>query len=638
MNVRDIVAEADREAALTLIEKIKHGEIVKSFELRRIAKDGRILDVWLTTTLLTDKNGEPVAIATTERDITERNKAEIALKEKLEAQRRFATVVSDSNDAIILHDFDGKILAWNSGAKETYGYTEAEALGMNVGDIVAEADREEALALIKKIKHGEIVKSFELRRIAKDGRILDVWLTTTLLTDKNGEPVAIATTERDITERKQAREIAIHQANFDPLTELPNRRLFHDRLHQEIKKSKRDGKKLALMFLDLDLFKDINDTLGHGMGDVLLKEVAKRLTQNIRESDTVARMGGDEFTIILGELTDIVSVERVAQSILQGIVEPFKLGNELGYISASIGITIYPDDATEGEELLIKSDQAMYAAKRQGRNRICYFTPSMQETAQARMELTNALRVALAGNQFWVAYQPIVELATGAIHKAEALLRWQHPERGLISPAEFIPLAEETGLINSIGDWVFRQAARQTQIWRADIHPNFQISVNKSPVQFRFVPNLQSTWFEHLQELGLDGQSIVVEITEGLLMDASSSITDQLLAFRDAGIQVSLDDFGTGYSSLSYLKRFDIDYLKIDQSFVKNLTPDSDDMVLCSAIIVMAHALRIQVIAEGVETSEQLDLLTAAGCDYGQGYLWSKPVRPEEFERLLTKS
>jgi EAL domain-containing protein (putative c-di-GMP-specific phosphodiesterase class I) len=277
----------------------------------------------------------------------------------------------------------------------------------------------------------------------------------------------------------------------------------------------------------------------------------------------------------------------------------------------------------------------MYSAKSLGRNRYCFFTPALQEAAENRLYLANDLRRALPEGQFWLAYQPIVELASGAIYKAEALLRWQHPKRGLVSPAEFIPIAEETGLILEIGNWVFQQAVQQVRHWRHSLHTDIQISVNASPVQFKASPGCHSLWSSQPEPSTLDGKSIVIEITEGILMDASSEIVDKLIAFRDAGMQVALDDFGTGYSSLSYLKKFDIDYLKIDQSFVKNLEPQSDDLILCQAIIVMAHKLGIQVIAEGIETQQQLDLLRNAGCDYGQGYLFSRPVPAAEFERLF---
>jgi EAL domain-containing protein (putative c-di-GMP-specific phosphodiesterase class I) len=374
------------------------------------------------------------------------------------------------------------------------------------------------------------------------------------------------------------------------------------------------------------------------MGDVLLKEAAHRLSGCVRETDTVARLGGDEFTIILNELDDLSTIERVASSILSKLAEPFHLGSKIAYVSASIGVTLYPEDATSIEALLKNADQAMYAAKNKGRNRYSYFTPTMQLAAQTRMQITNDLREALIGNQFWIAFQPIVELGNGKICKAEALIRWQHPQRGLISPADFIPIAEDTGLIVDIGEWVFREVTKQVSIWRKSYHPEFQISINKSPVQFRDENSAYINWPDQLQQLGLPGQSIVVEITEGMLMDASDAINNKLLVFRDAGIQVSLDDFGTGYSSLSYLKKFDIDYLKIDQSFTRNLTPDSEDMALCEAIIVMAHKLDMKVIAEGVETLEQRDLLIAAGCDYGQGYFFSKPISANEFEALLQKA
>ena len=429
-------------------------------------------------------------------------------------------------------------------------------------------------------------------------------------------------------------EVIWRQANFDSLTGLPNRRMFHDRLEQEIKKAHRAGLKIALLFIDLDKFKEINDTLGHSMGDALLVEAARRIVSCVRETDTVARLGGDEFTAILAELGDTASIERVTENILLKLAEPFHLGAKMAYVSGSIGITLYPDDATEVECLLKNADQAMYVAKNAGRNRFGYFTPALQQAAQAKLQLHNDLRCALAAGQLRVYYQPIVELATGNIHKAEALVRWQHPERGLVSPAQFIPLAEETGLIVEIGNWVFREAAQQVGRWRDSCNPRFQISVNKSPVQFRQFSDARDAWPDHLRELGLPGQSIAIEITESLLLDTEDGIGGKLVEFRNAGIQVAIDDFGTGYSSLSYLKKFNIDYLKIDQSFTRNLTPGSNDMALSEAIIVMAHRLGLKVIAEGVETEAQHMLLATAGCDYAQGYLFSRPVPANEFEAL----
>ena len=357
----------------------------------------------------------------------------------------------------------------------------------------------------------------------------------------------------------------------------------------------------------------------------------------MRGIDTVARLGGDEFTVILSGLDNAVSINRVIRDILHKMVEPFRLREAEVHISASIGVTFYPRDAACMEELVRNGDQAMYAAKKQGRNCFSYFAPTLQEAAQIRMRLASDLRSALAGEQLQLYYQPIVELPTGLIHKAEALLRWNHPKLGLINPADFISIAEETRMIIDIGDRVFRTAAQKAKHWRASHCARFQISINTSPVQFRRDIDLHKTWLGFLQELELPGQSIVIEITEGLLLDASSGVISRLRSFRQAGIQISMDDFGTGYSSLGYLKKFEIDHLKIDQSFVQSLAPDSNDLALCEAIIVMAHKLGISVIAEGIETKAQRDLLALAGCDYGQGNLFSKPVPPDEFEKLMGK-
>jgi diguanylate cyclase (GGDEF)-like protein len=445
----------------------------------------------------------------------------------------------------------------------------------------------------------------------------------------------------EVNERLQIEQL-LREVNFDKLTGLPNRSVFQDRLQMEIRKADRAQVPLALLFIDLDHFKEINDTLGHDIGDILLKQVAERLVASVREVDTVARLGGDEFTVVLSGVDGPTNVSFVAQEILQKLLAPFELENNVVYISASIGITFYPDDALTVAELLKNADQAMYASKDLGRNRATYFTRSMQEAAQRRMKLANELRNAIPGNQFELFYQPIVNLANGQIHKAEALLRWHHPVHGLVNPADFIPIAEHTGMIIDIGEWVFYEAARQAVLWR-NHDPDFQVSVNVSPAQFQkdgHNHSNQSQWvdFLKLQEQGRNIQpmAISLEITEGLLLDARNSIINQLLTFRDAGIQVSLDDFGTGYSSLSYLRKFDIDYLKIDQSFVLNLESDPDNLALCEAIIVMAHKLGLKVIAEGVENRKQSELLQGAGCDFGQGFLFSRPVPADDFEALLS--
>jgi diguanylate cyclase (GGDEF)-like protein len=484
-------------------------------------------------------------------------------------------------------------------------------------------------------READFVVETEVRTLCLDGAMRWTRMRFKSLTDPQGRKYKLTGVSQDITEKKRSEETIWQQANFDQLTGLPNRHMFQDRLEHEIRKSHRDGLPLALMFIDLDKFKEVNDTMGHDKGDILLTEASRRIAACVRESDTVARLGGDEFTVILGELEDTSSIERVAQAIIDELVTPFDLGDEAAFVSASIGITLYPDDASNLEMLMSNADQAMYASKSAGRNRYSYFTPSLQEDALNRMHLINDLREALSGNEFHLHYQPIVELASGNIHKAEALVRWQHSERGLINPAEFVALAEESGMIIEIGDWVFREAARQVQRLREVHHPDFQISVNKSPIQFHNDERYFQDWLPYLQQLGLPGECMTIEITEGLLLDATATVKDKLLGMRDAGIQVALDDFGTGYSSLSYLKKFDIDYLKIDRTFVRNLTATSDDMALCVAIIVMAHKLGLKVIAEGIETATQRHLLAAAGCDYGQGHLFAPPLPPHEFEELL---
>jgi len=357
----------------------------------------------------------------------------------------------------------------------------------------------------------------------------------------------------------------------------------------------------------------------------------------VRDADTIARLGGDEFTVLLTELTDHTThVEDIAQKIIARLAEPYQLGNETAYVSASIGITLFPRDAEDIDTLVKHADQAMYAAKKQGRNRFCYFTASLQEAAQTRLKLSRELREGVAGNQFTAHFQPIVELSSGRIHKAEALLRWQHPTRGLVDPMSFIPLAEETGLINAIGAWMFSESAQRAKAWRGPFGADFQISVNMSPIQFRAAGRMQAeAWLRQLQDIGLWGSNLIVEITESLLLHVHTEVTDLLFRFRDAGIQIAIDDFGTGYSSLSYLKQFPIDYLKIDRSFVRGIETDPNDMALSRAIIVMAHELGLKVIAEGVETGGQRSLLAAAGCDYAQGYLFAQPLTPDAFESLL---
>ncbi|MBC7682136.1 MAG: EAL domain-containing protein [Ferruginibacter sp.] len=578
-------------------------------------------------------NGRLVSRTSVLQNITDRKQAQMALQT---TENRWRLALESTGDGVWDWHIQSGVEHLSRRLVEMYGFKEGE-----IPDLPSEMDQRthpDDLAQMGRDRDAHfsgLTPSYtnEHRVRCKDGSWKWVLSRGMVINrDAQGQPARMIGTHTDITDRKAAEALIRQQAFFDTLTGLPNRRMLHDRLEQEIKRCKRDAQQLAILFIDLDHFKEVNDTLGHGIGDLLLVEAARRIQSCIREADTVARMGGDEFTVILTEVADVHRLEPTLQKILRAMEQVFQLGNEQAFVSASIGITLYPMDAKGIEDLFKNADQALYVAKGAGRNRFSFFTPALQEAAQTRVRLAYDLRVGLHEQQFRLVYQPIVELATGAVHKAEALIRWQHPSRGLISPAQFIPIAESTGLIVEVGEWVFQQAALQVQAWRTALHPEFQISVNKSPVQFHREGEGKQPWATQLQALGLPGSSIVVEITEGLLLDNSIRVSDHLMELADAGIQVSLDDFGTGYSALSYLQRFDIDFIKIDQSFVRHLVPDSTDLALCKAMVVMAHALGMKVVAEGVETAQQRDLLAAVGCDYAQGYWFSRPVSAPEFE------
>ncbi len=426
-----------------------------------------------------------------------------------------------------------------------------------------------------------------------------------------------------------------HQANIDSLTGLINRRNVNEILADKIAQPASSQESFALLFLDLDAFKEVNDTLGHSIGDELLRSVAIRLKNQVRAEDIVGRLGGDEFIIILKAIDKPEQISSIAQDVCNTLNSDFMIHGHRIDVSTSIGITVYPQDAKTTDALLINADQAMYASKSNGSNGFMFFDETMREAMILRNNTMNDLKLALPKGQFELYYQPIYCLSTGNITKAEALIRWNHPERGMIRPDLFIQLAEESGLINEIGEWTFYEATNQLAEWRTKYSPQLQISINTSPIQYRDKGIDIEKWHAHLESSGLSGQALIVEITEGLLMESSSAVKERLWGLRDAGIEVAIDDFGTGYSSLSYLKRFHIDYLKIDQSFVSNLSEESEDFVLCEAITMMAHKLGCSVVAEGVETEEQSRLLKKANCDYGQGYLFSKPIPAEEFSRLL---
>ncbi len=545
------------------------------------------------------------------------------------------SILQSEPECVIVLDAHRRLLRINQAGLRMLGaHTEAEVAAAGLLHFIQAEHRGAFLDLYRKACGGES-GVLEIAVGGKDGTSRWLEIHAACLPHVANEQPGFLGIARDISETKRSAELIWRQANFDFLTGLPNRYMFRDRLEQEIKISHRMGGLVALLFIDLDRFKEINDTFGHDRGDRLLVEASRRIETCIREADTVARLGGDEFTVILPQLSHPEDAEAVAGNIITRLAEPYVLGAESVFVTASVGITYFPTDTQSADALIRNADQAMYVAKRQGRNRLAYFTEALQAEARTRLHLITDLRSALPGGQLNVFFQPIVDLSSGRICAAEALLRWKHPTQGWISPDRFIPAAEETGLIVDIGDWVFRESARWAKRWHEQgLGSEFCVSVNSSPVQFRDSAHIRA-WPRILQDQGLPPRCIAIEITEGLLLEADAAVAESLAWLRDSGIPLALDDFGTGYSSLAYLHKFPLDHLKIDQSFTRNLETEPAARTLSKTIVRMAQELGLRVIAEGVETAAQRTFLQNAGCGYAQGYLFSRPVPPEAFETLL---
>lgn len=564
-----------------------------------------------------DDNGNVIGLFVMAEDISERKKHE-------ESNKLATLMYENASEGMMVTDADGRILSVNAAFSHISGYPANEVIGHLAYELTSgQQDIKFFSRMRQTITHTGYWEG-EIWHQHKNGDHYLVSLRFNTVFDDNGNALRHVALFSDITKKRATEEAIWKQANFDALTGLPNRSMFNDRLRLEMKKSARDLTPMALIFIDLDGFKAVNDTLGHDFGDILLKQVADRLLQCVRNTDTVARLGGDEFTVILSELKDSGDVIRIVQDILHSLARPFLLKHEVAKISGSIGIALYPNDANDAETLIKCTDQAMYQAKQQGRNRFNFFAPFMQEASQLRIELCNELRNALKNKELRLLFQPIRNLATGKVKMAEALIRWQHPQRGLLKPAEFIGVAENTGVIESIGEWVFQEAATQA----ASFGDGFQVCVNKSAWQFRHEAIGVEHWLALLREQALPARSIIIEVTESLLLEANREVIERIQSLRDANMQISLDDFGHGYSSLNFLKRFKIDYLKLDTSFTEN-------QALCEAIVSMAHKLGIKVIAEKIETDQQLKILMAAGCDFGQGFLFGEPISAQNLHRLL---
>lgn len=541
--------------------------------------------------------------------------------------------MEQSPNSIIITDFKANIEYVNATFIQNTGYTSEEVLGQNPrllksGNTPEHAYDEMWKALVRQEKwQGEFINK------RKDGTNYIYSINVAPVIDHKGKTTHYIAIEEDISEKKKTQEKIHYLANFDPLTGLPNRIQMDDHLQYTLNIAKRNEGKFALIFLDLDHFKSINDTLGHSVGDLLLMELAKRLSAAVREEDTVSRMGGDEFVLLLPE-TDLNGAAQVAQKLLASIANPFQLADHELTVTASLGIALYPSDGTDIETLSKNADVAMYRAKQEGRNAYCFFTHEMQKNSQRNLEISNALHTALQRNEFHLVYQPQFSAKYGVLLGAEALIRWEHPQLGFVSPAEFIPIAEDNGTILSIGEWVLHTAVFQAALW----HQNgisITMAVNLSAVQFRH-PNLPTLITDILQQSKLPSQYLEIELTERVAMHDPQDAIKVMNTLHDIGIRMSIDDFGTGYSSLSYLKQFKVYKLKIDQSFVRDISTNTEDKAIVKAVIQLAHSLELITIAEGVETLDQLQYLKQQGCDEIQGYYYSKPLLPEQFESFIS--
>ena len=512
------------------------------------------------------------------------------------------------------------------------GYTRDQVVGKTPLEVVIWENLNDRLRYAAMIRAAGRVRDFEARLRTAKGEILDALLSGEII-NLDGDP-SILTVVHDITLRKKNEAKIAFQSNYDALTELPNRSLFADRLSQAINVARRERTMVALLYIDLDNFKVINDTLGHSAGDRLLQKTTRRLLSTMREEDTVARLGGDEFTVILTSIDKEAAASIAAHKILTTLAQPFSLDGREIHITASIGISTYPHDGDDVEELLKNADTALYRTKAQGRGAFRFFTPEIQAEVAERVELERDLRQALAGDELVLYYQPLFDPKTQRVIGAEALIRWNHPQRGMLSPDLFIPVAEDSGLIVPIGEWVLKTACAQLSAWRNSGYTGLRMAVNLSIRQLSD-DNLAPSIERIVQTYNLEPEHLELEITESLFVDHSPETMGVLQKIRALGVTLAIDDFGTGYSSLSYLKRFPIDTLKIDQSFIRDVTENADSAAIVDAIVAMAHSLNLNVVGEGVETQERLTFLNIAGCDFVQGYLLGHPGEPDAMLHLL---
>lgn len=624
----DLCAPEYRDQQIRLI---KEELLVRGFtdehELELLREDGERVPTLCQLVLRRDEAGRAREVWAVMRDISERRKAEADL-------RLAAGVFANSRDAIFITDGHNRIVSVNQAFTEITGYTAVEVIGQDPKMLQSGRHDLDFYRNLWARLHETGHWQGEIWNRRKDGEIFSEWESVTAVKNERGEVANYIAIFTDITQIKEAQDYIQFLAHYDALTRLPNRVLLQDRLAQALAEAQRSGKTVAVLFLDVDRFKNINDSLGHSIGDALLVEMAQRLRATIREVDTVARHGGDEFVAVLRELRSADDALVIVRKLLAAIREPFQLDRHQLEVTSSIGISLYPEDGQDYETLLRNADAAMYAAKQSGRDAYSFFAPGMNAGALERLTLENNLRQALRQGEFELHYQPIVNIQSVHIIGFEALLRWRHPDLGLIPPVQFIPLAEETGLISPLGTWMLHTACRQIREWQDGGLPGLPIAVNISALQFR-QQRLKETIAEALAEARIDGTHLVMELTESMVMENPEMAVEVLGELKRIGVRLSIDDFGTGYSSLAYLKRFPLDILKIDQSFVRDLANDPNDAAIVSAVVSMAHDLGLGVVAEGVETLDQLRFLRSKQCDEAQGFLFAHPLAAGKAAEIL---
>lgn len=621
-----------RQAILESLERDQRYDA----EYRIIRADGKTRWVVERGVGVRDADGRLIAVEGFIQDMTERIAANQALRE---AVRRYRSLFEHAVEGIFQTTPDGHYLDANPALARIYGYPDPTALIEGLRDIQHQlyVDPTRRETFIRLMQTQGQVRDFESEVYRRDGSRIWISENARAVKDEAGRVLFYEGTVIDITERRRHEAELLHQASHDALTGLPNRVLLMDRIQQGIALARREGSRLCLLFVDLDHFKLINDSRGHHAGDRLLIEIASRLRLCLREQDTVARLGGDEFVVLLTGAREEHEVIRILHRILDEVARPWVDGEAEYRIGCSIGISCYPGDGDDAETLLRCADAAMYQAKESGRHTFHFYTPELNRAASDRLALASSLHRALEREELRVYYQPRLDLTSGRIIGAEALVRWQHPQQGLIPPDRFIPVAEETGLIIPIGRWVLAEASRQNKAWQAAGLPTLCVSVNLSPIQFRRADLVREV-ADILAETGLLPEYLELEVTESFVMHDAERINATMRQLKQLGVAIAVDDFGTGYSSLSYLKRFPVDRLKVDRSFVRDIHQDPDDAAIVRAIITLGHALGLKVVAEGVETPEHQAFLRQHGCDEGQGYLYSRPVTAVELEAMLRRA